>query len=454
MHHSHRQFLTRTAVRDRAVLRRQIAVDGGLVKALGVAHISQGKVVLLGPEKRHCRVALRLPQQVARRGLPLAPGHHPMLDADAFASQCVRPARNVTRRIDAAHAGFKVFVHHHAVVHGQPRLLGQRNGRAHANAHHHQVGGQRHTVAQGHAFGVDVRRVGAQMKHHAMLFMQGLQVVSHLCAQHFFHQPCLAPDHLHFDVARAQRRCHLQTDEAGANHHSPLCALCRSHQRLSVCLGAQVMHMGQVSAGNGQAHGLGTRGQQQRAIAHAAAILQVQALLHRVNAPHARVQAQVDVVFLVKAARPQRQPIGRCRACQVIFGQVGPVAGQRGIGTEQRDRAGVALEAQGFSGRMARCAAPDDHDGRRQAITVRQMARGHCHALAGHVRLAIEHLDLPARHATQRGRTQRLAGTQAEGRVVPGAAHGVTHHQTFGQRTAVVGASGSYGKYFVAPSRQ
>ena len=147
VHHGHRQRLAGTAVGDGAVLRSQVAVDDGLVKALGVAHIGQGKVVLLGPEKWHSGITLRLPQQVARSGLPLAPCHCPVLDADALAGQGVRPARNVARRKNTLHTGFKVFVHHHAMVGGQARLLGQRNGRAHANAHHHQVGGQRDTIA-------------------------------------------------------------------------------------------------------------------------------------------------------------------------------------------------------------------------------------------------------------------------------------------------------------------
>ena len=29
----------------------------------------------------------------------------------------------------------------------------------------------------------------------------------------------LGPDHMHFDIPGTERGCHLETDEAGADHH-------------------------------------------------------------------------------------------------------------------------------------------------------------------------------------------------------------------------------------------
>ena len=284
--------------------------------------------------------------------------------------------------------------------------------------------------------------------------MQRLQMRAHLRAQHLFHQLRLAPHHMHFDVASTQRRRHLQADKAGANHHGTLCLLGRSGQRLTVGLRAQGVHMRQIGAGNSEPHRLGARRQQQGAISHPAAIGQFQVALRDINACHARTQPHVDVVLSVERLRPQRQPLGRRRTGQVVFGQVGPVARQGRIGAQQRDGAGIAFTAQGFGSGLPGRTTADDHDGRWQAHGGGQLMHGRGHALAGDRRRAIAQLDLPAGNAAQRGRTQGLAGAQAKRCMVPGAAHGFAHQQALRQRPTVMRAGGAYGKNLIAPAHQ
>jgi len=43
---------------------------------------------------------------------------------------------------------------------------------------------------------------------------------SNLCSQYFFHRAGFRCDHMHFEIACAQRMRYFKTDEAGANHHA------------------------------------------------------------------------------------------------------------------------------------------------------------------------------------------------------------------------------------------
>ena len=60
-------------------------LDLHLVEPLGVTDIGEAKSVLFGPEKRYRFKALAPTQNVARRGLSLTLGYHPMLDANMLA---------------------------------------------------------------------------------------------------------------------------------------------------------------------------------------------------------------------------------------------------------------------------------------------------------------------------------------------------------------------------------
>jgi hypothetical protein len=211
--------------------------------------------------------------------------------------------------------------------------------------------------------------------------------------------------------------------------------------------------MRQMGARKVQPHRLGAGGQQERAIGQAAAIGQLQLALGGVDTHHLGSQAHVDVLLLIKLCRPQRQPLGGGGSGQKVLRQIRSVARQVRVAAEHRHRPGVAFTAQCFGSSLPGRTAAHDDDGFRHA-RVGGAGLGAGHALAGDVGLAVPLFYLPATHAAQRRRTQRLAGAQAESRVVPGAAHGVAHHQALGQRAAVVGAGGAHGKQLAAVARQ
>src|SRR5580700_2127646 len=73
-----RQQLALASVAQQAIAPGDVAVDGDLVPFLGMADIVDRHVVMLAPEEGYRRKRLTLPQHVARRGLSLALGDHPV----------------------------------------------------------------------------------------------------------------------------------------------------------------------------------------------------------------------------------------------------------------------------------------------------------------------------------------------------------------------------------------
>ena len=80
-----------------AILAGNIALDVELVPFLGMADIVDRNVVVLAPEERNGVKFLAPPEHVERRGLSLALGDDPMLDANRLAAMRVGPARDVAR---------------------------------------------------------------------------------------------------------------------------------------------------------------------------------------------------------------------------------------------------------------------------------------------------------------------------------------------------------------------
>ena len=85
-----------------------------------MADIGDAEVVLLRPKKRHGVENLPAPKDVACRSLPLALGHDKMFDADSFAGEPIRPARDVAGGEDTRDACLEVFVHRDAAINGEP----------------------------------------------------------------------------------------------------------------------------------------------------------------------------------------------------------------------------------------------------------------------------------------------------------------------------------------------
>jgi hypothetical protein len=63
-------------------------------------------------------------------------------------------------------------------------------------------------------------------------------------------------------------------------------------------------------------------------------------------------------------------------------------------------------------------------------------------------------LDAPTRDWIQRWRSDGLAGSETEARVMPGTANRVVDEQTFSERSTVMRARGADGKDVIATSRE
>jgi hypothetical protein len=69
---------------------------------------------------------------------------------------------------------------------------------------------------------VDGNGGGAEMERHTVLFVEFANEIADIRPEYLFHGNGVRYDHVHTDIARTQRRRHLETDEAGADDHRPL----------------------------------------------------------------------------------------------------------------------------------------------------------------------------------------------------------------------------------------
>ena len=288
----------------------------------------------------------------------------------------------------------------------RPACSASAMARPHADAHGDEVGSQPLPGGERHAAGIDRGGGRAEVKDHAVLFVDGADHVAERRPHDAFQRPRLGRDDVHRQAAGPQRGGHFQADEAGADHDALPGGRGVGDQRPAVGQRAQDVDMRQVGAGNAEPDRIGSGGDQQRAIGQHAAVRQPQLLRGGLDRrdPHAELQA--DPLFGVEIERPQRNPIFRGGAGEVVFRQVGPVVRRRVIGAEQGHRPGVALLAQGFGGRVSR-STPADDDNR-----VRQVGRRRYRPGFGRQRLAHKHASvalfgLPSGQAVERRRPQR-----------------------------------------------
>ena len=175
-------------------------------------------------------------------------------------------------------------------------------------------------------------------------------------------------------------------------------------------------------------------GDQERAVRQGAAA----------GADHARrridgLGGRVDDLDPERAQRvrgAEEDPLLGRGAGEVVLRQVGAIDRVGALGADQRDRARVAVLAQGLDAGHAGGAAADDDDRRRRAGRGRG---GRRRALRADPDPAAGDLDVPARDRRQR-RAAGRAGGEVEAGVVPRAPDRAAGDQALGQRSAVVGA--------------
>src|SRR5262249_16771514 len=154
------------------------AVDVERVPALGMTDIDDRDVVVLAPEERDLGEWLPLSEHVARRGLALPLGHHPMLDPQVLSGVGIGPARDIAGREDAGCARLQVCVDGDAAVDLEARALGELDARPHADADYHEVGRQRRAALELDGAGIDRGWGLPEMKHDTVLLMDGAHEIA------------------------------------------------------------------------------------------------------------------------------------------------------------------------------------------------------------------------------------------------------------------------------------
>src|SRR6478609_4853967 len=212
------------SVADDAVALHGIALDVDRVPFLCVTDIVDRNVVVLAPEERGRSEWCRDTHHIEGGDLPLPFGDHPMLDADAFAGDRIRPAGDIAGGVNSGRTGFHVFVDDHALVDREAGLFGERQAWTHSDPDHNKIGVERASVFERHALAVNCTHAVLEMEFDPMLFMQRTDEVSKLRPEYPLERAFFRRHYVNLDVASAQRSRGLQTDEACADHHGSLCA--------------------------------------------------------------------------------------------------------------------------------------------------------------------------------------------------------------------------------------
>src|SRR6516162_1777155 len=159
-------------------MRADIASLLDVIPGGGMADIVDRDVVVLAPEERDRGIALAAAEQVARGRLALPLGDDPVLDAQPLAAIWVRPAGNIASGENAGHAGFEVFIDHHAAIDRQASGAREIDARPHADPDHDELGIERGAVVEPDPASLDRGERAAEMKDDAMRLVQGAHEIS------------------------------------------------------------------------------------------------------------------------------------------------------------------------------------------------------------------------------------------------------------------------------------
>src|ERR1700687_3928124 len=242
---------------------RDVAFDCELVPCLGMADIVNRDVVVLAPEEGNGGKSLAVPEHIECRGLPLALGHHPMLDANALATIRIRPARNVTDRPDRWRARFEIGIYDDAPINGQPGPFGKFDSWPHADAGHHEIHLERTTAFQTHLITVNGARCVLEVKNDTVLLVERAYEIAHLWTQNTLHRSLFRRHHMDFDSTCAQGGRDLEPDKARAQHDRSGSWFGSLNDRPTVRERAKRAHVRLLGTGYRQADRLGARCEQQ-----------------------------------------------------------------------------------------------------------------------------------------------------------------------------------------------
>src|SRR5579885_2456527 len=151
---------------------------------------------------------------------------------------------------------------------------------------------------------------GAEVEADAVILVNLLDEAAELAAQNARHRQRLGRDDMHLDVPRPQRRRDFEPYEARPDDDGTPRILRPPDDRLAVGERAQVADMREIGAGQVEADRLGSRGDEQRAIAEAAAVFELALAAGGVDRPGRRAKTQLDALLAVEIRRAQRNPLG------------------------------------------------------------------------------------------------------------------------------------------------
>ena len=141
------------------------------------------QIVVLAPKERDRVEGAGVPKNIERRNLTLTFRDHPMLDTDAISGMRIGPAGDVAGGIDAFCAGFEVFIDSNAAIDRKSCLFGEFDGGTHASTDDEEIRFDARAVLERCAGAVDVGDGCAQVKDHAVGFMNFAHEAAQLCAQ-------------------------------------------------------------------------------------------------------------------------------------------------------------------------------------------------------------------------------------------------------------------------------
>ena len=295
--------------------------------------------------------------------------------------------------------------------------------------------------------------VSPRWKDDAVVLMQRAHEIAHFRSKHTLHRALFRRDHVDLDIARPQRRRHLQTDETRADHERASRAVGGRDDGPTVGERAQGMHVRLICAGNGELYRLSAGRQQQPVVGNGAAVGENDVAVAGVDRDDFGFQTQVDGRLIVEIVGAQGQPVFRGAAGEIVFRQVRTVHGRRALAAQHHDVAAKRQPPQHLRRGQPGGAAADDHDfvGR---VHDRRAARLLLLAPSPDENAAPFLLDLPDANRSQRRGARRLPGPQVEAGVMPGAADAAVDHEFLRQRSVIMAAQGVNGEDFAAGAHQ
>ena len=164
-----------------------------------------------------------------------------------------------------------------------------------------------------------------EMERHSVLLVELADEIADIRPEDVFHRDRVRCDHVRIDIARAQRRRHLEADEARANHYRPLRNECLRDKGAAVGERAQVVHMFERRPRYIQPHRLEAGGEQQLVVGVTTAVGEQHVPALRIERGSGRIQFQVDAVLPVERRRTQRIRFCGRRAREEALRKVGTV---------------------------------------------------------------------------------------------------------------------------------